>query len=128
MIVGVAVQILAAQEKTVQASSGWVKLPAAGETMASAFVVVDNPTQYDVYLVSGATDAAERVEFREKADEQAKKTINVPAFDSLAMDANGVYLRLVNLKRPLKEGDTISLALTTDSSAVLKVSATVRKE
>ena len=35
-----------AGQKNVEASSGWVKTPAAGETTAAAFVAVDNPTQY----------------------------------------------------------------------------------
>ena len=38
--------VLAGQEKSVEASNGWVKTPAAGETTAAAFVAVDNPTQY----------------------------------------------------------------------------------
>ncbi len=125
--------LLAGSQKNVEASSGWVKTPAAGETAVTAFVAVDNPTQYDVYLVSAATDVAGKVEFRDKSEGtdpqgQAKKTINVPAFGSLAMDPKGVYLLLTDLKRPLKDGDMVSLTLTTDGGATLKVSAAVRKE
>ena len=125
--------VLAGPQKNVEASSGWVKTPAAGETAATAFVAVDNPTQYDVYLMSAATDAAGKVEFRDKSEGgdpqgQVKKTINVPAFGSLAMDPKGVYLLLTDLKRPLKDGDMVSLTLTTDGGATLKVSAAVRKE
>ena len=36
--------VVAAQQKKVEALSGWVKEPAAGETTAIAFVDVDNPT------------------------------------------------------------------------------------
>ncbi len=125
--------VLAGQEKNVEASSGWVKTPAAGETTAAAFVAVDNPTQYDVYLMSAATDVAGKVEFRDKSGSsdpqgQVRKTINVSAFDSLAMDPKGVYLLLTDLKRPLKDGDMVSLTLTTDGGATLQVSAAVRKE
>ena len=45
-----------------------------------------------------------------------------------AMDPKGVYLLLTDLKRPLKDGDMVSLTLTTDGGAALKVSAAVRKE
>jgi periplasmic copper chaperone A len=125
--------VLASLQKDVEASNGWVKTPAAGETAATAFVAVDNPTQYDVYLVSAATDAAGKVEFRDKSEGgdpqgQVKKTINVPAFGALAMDPKGVYLLLSDLKRPLKDGDMVALTLTTDGGATLKVSAAVRKE
>ena len=125
--------VRAGQEKNVEASNGWVKTPAAGETTAAAFVAVDNPTQYDIYLTSVATDAAGKVEFRDKTGNsdpqgQVKKSINVAAFGSLAMDPKGVYLLLSDLKRPLKDGDMVSLTLTTDGGTSLKVSAAVRKE
>src|SRR4051812_49769417 len=48
----------AAQPKRVAASSSWVKLPAAGEAGAMAFVAIDNPTMYEIYVVSATTDAA----------------------------------------------------------------------
>ena len=123
----------AGQQKNVEASNGWVKTPTAGETTAAAFVTVDNPTQYDVYLTAAATDVAGKVEFRDKsgssdAQGQARKTVNVAAFDSLAMNPKGVYLLLSDLKRPLKDGDMVSLTLTTDGGATLQVSAAVRKE
>jgi copper(I)-binding protein len=125
--------VFAGQQKNVEASSGWVKTPAAGEATAAAFVTVDNPTQYDIYLVSAVTDVAGKVEFRDKtggsdAQGQVRKTINIAAFDSLAMDPKGVYLLLSDLKRPLKDGDMVSLTLTTDGGAMLQVSAAVRKE
>ena len=125
--------VLAGRQKNVEVSSGWVKTPAAGETTAAAFVDVDNPTQYDVYLMSAATEAAGKVEFRDRGQAgdpqgQVRKTIKVDAFGSLAMDPKGVYLLLTDLKRPLKDGDSVSLTLTTDGGAMLQVSAAVRKE
>jgi copper(I)-binding protein len=44
------------------------------------------------------------------------------------MGPGGVYLLLVDLKRPLKEGDTVTLALSTDNAGTLEVTAIVRKE
>ena len=125
--------VVAAQQKKVEASGGWVKEPAAGETTATAFVDVDNPTIYDVYLMSAATDVAGKVEFRDKSEKgepqgQVKKTVTVPAFGSVIMDPNGVQLLLTDLKRPLKGGDTVSLMLKTDGGVELQVSAAVRKE
>ena len=38
------------------------------------------------------------------------------------------HLMLLDLKRALKEGDRVSLALTTDNAGTLEVSAVVRKE
>jgi copper(I)-binding protein len=133
MCLGLAGDSVAGQQKNVEASGGWVKPPAAGETATTAFVDVDNPTMYDVYLMSAATDVAGKVEFRDKGQSgdpqgQVRKSITVPAFSSIAMDPNGVHLLLTDLKRPLKSGDTVALTVTTDGGVVLQVSAAVRKE
>lgn len=125
--------VMAGQGSDVAASKGWVKVPAPGETMTTAFAVVENPTMYDVYLVSALADVAGKVEFQEKvkgsnADAQVKKFVTVPAYGSLNMDPDGVYLVLRDLKRPLKEADPVSLTLTTELGVALRVSAVVRKE
>ena len=130
-VVGVAVVLGAgvavAQQDDVSASKGWVKLPAAGETTAAAFAVVNNPTMYDVYLVSATTDVAEKVEFRQTAD-QSVKALTVPAYGAVAMGTDGVHLLLTGLKRPLEENERISLTLKTSDGITMTVSAVVRKE
>lgn len=125
--------VVAGQGPDVKVSNGWVKVPAPGETMTPAFAVVENPTMYDIYLMSAITDVAGKVEFREKvnadsAEAQVKKFIMVPAFGSVTMDPKSVYILLMDLKRPLKEADPVVLTLTTDAGAALRVSAVVRKE
>jgi len=125
--------VVAGQEPAVKVSSGWVKVPAPGETMTTAFAVVENLTMYDIYLVSAAADVAGKVEIREKvkgdkAEGQVKKFVTVPAYGSVNMDPNGLYLLLMDLKRPLKEADPVALTLTTDMGAEMRVSAVVRKE
>ncbi len=116
------------QEAT--ASDGWVKLPAAGETTANAFAVVRNPTMYDVYLVSAASDVAGKVEFRKTGDGEAKAVpeLTVPAYGKLTMGPDGVHLLLVELKRPLQEDESVPLTLTTDGNVKLRIQAVVRKE
>jgi copper(I)-binding protein len=44
------------------------------------------------------------------------------------MGPNGPHLMLLDLKRALKKGDKVSLALTTDNAGTLEVSAVVREE
>ena len=130
-VVGVAVVLGAgvgvAQQDGVSASKGWVKLPTAGETTAAAFAVVNNPTMYDVYLVSATTDVAEKVEFRQTPD-QSPKELTVPAYGAVAMGTDGVHLLLTDLKRPLEENEHVSLTLETSDGITMTVSAVVRKE
>jgi copper(I)-binding protein len=106
--------VTAGQQKDPSASGAWVRLPAPGETTATAFVAIDNPTMYDIYLASASADVAGKVEFRQ-ADASgalkpgAIKDVTVPAYGSLEMDPKGVQIVLSELKRPLKEGDTDGL-------------------
>ena len=115
-----------AQEKKVIASNGWVKTPAAGETQTPAFVSIENPGMYEVNVTSASSDTAAKVELRDGS--QAVTFINVPAYGSVEMTPGGAHLLLTGLKRPLKDGDTVTLTLSTDVDVTLTVQASVRKE
>jgi copper(I)-binding protein len=133
VVVLTGVSLAAGQQQEPSASAGWVKLPVSGETTASAFVSIDNPTMYDVYLASASADVAGKVEFRQ-ADAtgaikpEPMKNVTVPAFGSLEMDPKGVQLVLSDLKRPLKEGETVRLTVSILYGATLSVPATVRRQ
>lgn len=118
-------------QKALSAVRGWVRTPAADEKTATAFVFIENPTMYDVYVTSATSDVAGAVTFQ-KAAADAKpepvEFISVPAYGAVDMNMNGVSLLLKELKRPLKEGETIDLTLTTDGGVTLAVSAPVRSE
>ena len=133
MFVALAFAALAAQGKRVTASESRVRLPAAGETQAMAFVTIENPTMYGIYLVSATADAAGKVELRDGSQSGNARLkpvafISVPAYDRIDMEPGGPHLLLLDLKRPLKEGDKVALTLSTDNAGTLEVSAIVRRE
>jgi copper(I)-binding protein len=117
--------MLNGQDRGVKASNGWVKQPGAGETDAMAFVTIENPGMYEVNVTSAKTDASGKVLLRDGA--QAVTFINVPPYGRVDMAPAGVHLLLMDLKRPLKEGDTIALTLSTDVDVTLDATAVVRK-
>ena len=124
---------LAAQGKRVAISDSWVKLPAPGETQAMAFVAIENPTMYEIYVTSATSEASAKVELRDAgqsgdARQKPVEFISVPAYGQVDMRPGGVHLLLVDLKRPLKDGDTVPLTLSTDNAGMLEVTAIVRKE
>src|SRR3990172_7622836 len=59
------VAVTTGQTPEVSASGAWVKLPAPGETRTTAFLDIENPTMYDVYLTSATADVAGKAEYRE---------------------------------------------------------------
>ena len=132
MFVSAALIMSAAQPKRVAATGGWVKLPAPGETQAMAFVAIENPTMYGIYVVSATADAAGRVELRDggqSGDARLKPVefISVPAYESIDMKPDSVHLMLLDLRRPLKEGDKVALTLATDNAGTLEIAAIVRQ-
>ena len=121
-----------AAQKPLTASKAWVKATAAGETSTTAFVVVENPTMYDVYVMSAQTDAAGSVKFQRaptspSAKPEPLEQLTAPAYDSIELKPDGVHMLLSDLKKPLNAGDQVTLFLTTDSGLVIEAIAEVRK-
>ena len=117
-----------AQRKVASISSGWVKLPAAGATQAEAYLIIDNPTAYDLTLQKPSSDAAGVVEIREAGKAAALDFLTVAAYGGLEMTAKTAYLVLRDLKKPLTEGAMVPISVMTDSGAPLTVQAIVKKE
>ena len=116
------------QRKDTAITSGWVKVPAAGATEAQAYLVIDNPTQYDVFLQKASSDAAGAVEFRAAGKPEPLTFVTVTAYESLEMSAKGTYLLLRDLKKPLTAGATVPITVTTDRGTPLTIEAVVKNE
>jgi len=121
----------AGQGKEPSAVTAWVAVPAAGATSTAAYVEVNNPTMYDIYVVSATADGtAAKVELRGPTAAGAEAPVvtefPVPAYGSISAAADAPHLRLLDLSRPLKAGDAVALVLTTDGGLKLKVSAGVK--
>ena len=116
------------QRKEAAITSGWVKLPAAGATEAEAYLVIDNPTAYDVFLQKSSSDIAGVLEFRAAGKTEPLTFVTVPAYESLEMNAKGTYLLLRDLKKPLTAGATVPISVMTDRGTPLTVEAVVKQE
>lgn len=118
----------AAQDKPVTAADASVLLPEEGAAGAVAVATVNNPGMYAIYLVSGETDVASKVEFRDaKKGTAALEDVSVDAYGATYMDPKGVHIYLSGLKRPLKEGETVNITLKTELGLPVAVAAVVKK-
>ena len=102
----------------------------ADDANAHAYLVVENGTMYEVYLVAASSETAAKVELmRAVADKSApvpEAEIAIPAFDRLEMAPDGTFLKLTGLKHPLKPGESVTIVLTTDTGETLTTAATVK--
>lgn len=115
------------------ASGAWVREPVPGRTVTAAFVVIENAGAADLQIVGATCDAAGIVEMHEmvRSGDMMKmapvKSIAVPAKGKVELRPGGLHLMLFELNKPLKEGDTVNLTLTTDTGAKVQAAAAVKK-
>jgi copper(I)-binding protein len=118
-----------AQDKPVTATDAWVKLPEPGAKSTVAYATINNPGMYAIYLVSGTSDVAGKIEFRDAGKNNAvQEDVTVIAYESTYMNPKGVHIYLSDLKKELKEGDTVYMTLKTELGIPVEVEAKVRKE
>lgn len=98
----------------------------ASATDARVVGVISNPGMYSTYLVSATSDAAERVELRDaRKSDAVVKEVEIPAYGGLTLEAKGLYLKLVNPKRPLRPGTRVEVMLSNEAQVKTRLSAVV---
>jgi copper(I)-binding protein len=123
-VVGLLSSVATAQDMVVKNPK--VTIAAADPSDVKLLGVISNPGMYPTYLVSATSDAAERVELRDARKGNAiVKEVEVPAYGSLTLEAKGLYLKLVNPKRPLRAGTRVEVVLSNEAQVKTRVSAVV---
>lgn len=114
-------------------TGAWVREPVPGRPTTAAYVVLENPGAADLNIVSAATDVAGKVELHEmvRSGDMMRmspvKSITVPARGKVELKPGGLHVMLFELKKPLKEGDSVELTFTTDKGTTMKTTAAVKK-
>jgi len=96
---------------------------AAGDTVA-VYATIHNPSMYDLYVVSGTSEAGDAVELRE-ADKPAT-SLTVPAYGSLVLKPGGAHVSVSGLKGTLNAGDAVTVTLETDGGVAIAIAAIVK--
>jgi periplasmic copper chaperone A len=109
-------------QKDPTASDAWAATLANGSL--AVYGTINNPTMYDVYLVSGKSEAAGKVELF--SGDKPVLTITVPAYGSAELTAGATFVRLSELKREVKAGDQLDLTLETDGGIAIAIAAIVK--
>lgn len=116
------VSVIALTVQTAPAASNATVVP-SGAT-ASVYLDINNPTMYDIYVMSATSDVAGKVELY-SADKPVDN-LTVAAYGSLTLKAGGMFLRLSDLKRELKAGESITVTLVTDGGVTIVATAAVK--
>lgn len=118
----------------VKVEEPWVRATVGSQTASGAFMTLTSSE--DARLVEVRTPVAGIAEIHEMALEnnvmrmRAIDGVALPAGKAIELRPGGYHLMLMDLKAPLKAGDTVALTLTIQSAAgkreTVDVSATVR--
>ena len=95
-------------------------------TSAIVFATINNPSMYDIYIVSGKSESADSVAFRE--GDKTLTSLTVPAYGSLELKPAAQVVALSGLKGQFKEGDELNLTLETDGGVAIAIAAIVKSK
>ena len=113
----------------------WVRSTVAGQRATGAFLQITSAAGGK--LVSASSPVAGVVEIHEMTMEgnvmkmrALSKGLDLPAGKAVALKPGGLHVMLMDLKQPLKAGDTVPLSLVVEGAAnkreTIEVKATVR--
>ena len=113
----------------------WVRSTVAGQRATGAFLQITSAAGGK--LVSASSPVAGVVEIHEMTMDgnvmkmrALSKGLDLPAGKAVALKPGGLHVMLMDLKQPLKAGDTVPLSLVVEGAAnkreTIEVKATVR--
>jgi periplasmic copper chaperone A len=116
----------------VEVSDAWMRATAPGQKTAAGYMTIRNKSAQPERLVGGSSQAAAKLETHVSIMDgdimrmREVKGYDIPAKGSFELKPNGSHLMLVDLKRPLKEGDKVPVVLKFEKSGEVKVDFEVR--
>ena len=116
----------------IEIENPWSRATAPGAKVGAGYFTIRNKSAAADRLVGASSPAAARVETHviEKQGEILRmrevKGYEVPAQGSFELKPGGAHLMLVDIKRPLKEGDKLPLLLRFQNAGEVKAELEVR--
>ena len=136
VIVVSAVPLAAFAAETVNVKNAWARPTAPGQKTAGAYMQLESATA--AALVAVETPVAAKGELHRMSMDggvmrmRPMEKIDLPAKKTVTLAPGAFHVMLIDLKRPLKDGDKVPLTLTIEGAgaarSTVKVEAEVRSE
>jgi copper(I)-binding protein len=117
----------------IQIRHPWARATPPGAKVGAGYLEIRNNGSQPDRLLSASTSVAKRVEMHvtEHAADVAKmrqlRAFEIPARERLALSPGGAHLMLVDLARPLKKGERISMTLRFERAGEMEVQFEVQE-
>ena len=134
LVVVSALSVAAFAAEPVGVRNAWARPTAPGQKTAGAYMELESATA--AVLVAVESAAAAKAELHTMSMDggvmrmRPVRKIDLPAKKTVKLAPGGLHVMLIDVKRPLKEGDKVPLALTVQTpdgaKSTIKVEAEVR--
>lgn len=111
----------------------YIRATPPNSTNSAAFMVIKNAHNKDIKLLAAGSEIAARVELHQHVMEEGLmkmrqvEEIIIKAGGSVTLQPGGYHVMFLNLKQPLKEGQSVTLSLSFDNGQQLTFDAPVKK-
>lgn len=118
---------------SVTVNDPYVRLLPAGQNVTGAFMVFKNAGDKDHKVVKADNPISEVTELHTHVNEggmmkmRPVKDIEIKAKGEAVLQPGSLHIMLINLKKTLKEGDSVPITITFEDGSSKKFDATVRK-
>ncbi len=113
-------------------TQAWSRATPGSAQVASGYMTITNNGPAADRLIGGSTDAAAKVEIHEMATKdgvmtmrEVKDGLPVAPGATVKLAPGGIHLMLVNVKKPLKQGDVVTVTLNFEKAGNREVSLNV---
>lgn len=123
----------ATQPGTLSVSHGWSRATPPGAKVGGGYLTIENAGREADRLIGGSTDASNQFEMHEMATQEGvmrmralPKGLEIPAGGKVEFKPGGFHIMFIDLKRPLKDGETITGELVFEKAGKVPVTFKVR--
>ncbi len=122
----------AAQAAGVTVQDAWVRAMPPGARTSAAFLTLHNGDDRPHALVGAASDVARLVELHTHLHDHGVMRmrpvarIAIPAHGSVRLQPGGYHIMLIDLRHPIRAGDSVALTLRLEDGSTLAVQAEAR--
>ena len=115
-------------------SNAWTRATPPRAIAGGGFITIANHGSEDDLLVAASTSVSDKAELHEMSvvDNVMKMRhmpggVPIPAGETVELKPGGYHVMFLDLKEPLKQGDTLNVSLTFEKAGTVEVPFTIEK-
>src|SRR5258708_6157335 len=103
--------------KGIFVNNAWVRAMPPSQTNSAAYMIVTNNSSKEVVITSVTSDISGAAEIHQMSDTNdimhmaVIADLHIPAGGKVGLKPGGFHIMLINLKKPVKEGDIVPVTL-----------------